>query len=147
MFFHLLGKYKWIFLTERNIFYTIKLRVIFDVIELILKTQKTFSNLYNISHRRCYVKKGVFKNLATLTEAWRPAILLKRDSNRCFSCEICQIFKNTYFEEHMQTAASNSAASLLELVTFPGKISCFRSKIFQRLPLVENYFCRKVELD
>ena len=25
-----------------------------------------------------------------------------------FSCEFCEIFKNTYFEEHLQTAASNS---------------------------------------
>ena len=23
-----------------------------------------------------------------------------------FSCEICEIFKNTYFEEHLQTTAS-----------------------------------------
>ena len=23
-----------------------------------------------------------------------------------FSCEYCEIFKNTYFEEHLQTAAS-----------------------------------------
>ena len=26
-----------------------------------------------------------------------------------FSCEICELFKNTYFEEHLQTAASVSA--------------------------------------
>ena len=31
----------------------------------------------------------------------RPATLLKRDSNTG------EIFKNTYFEEHMRTAASN----------------------------------------
>ena len=29
-------------------------------------------------------------------------------SNAVFSCEICEIFKNTYFEEHLQTTASNS---------------------------------------
>ena len=31
---------------------------------------------------------------------------LKRDSTQVFSCEYCKIFKNTYFEEHLGTAAS-----------------------------------------
>ena len=35
----------------------------------------------------------------------RPATLLKRDSNT-LPCEICEIFKNTYFEEHLRMAAS-----------------------------------------
>ena len=33
------------------------------------------------------------------------AILLKRPA-QVFSCEYCEIFKNTYFEEHLQMAAS-----------------------------------------
>ena len=33
------------------------------------------------------------------------AILLKRPA-QVFSCEYCEIFKNTYFEEHLQAAAS-----------------------------------------
>ena len=32
--------------------------------------------------------------------------ILKRDSTQVFSCEYCKIFKNTYFEEHLGTAAS-----------------------------------------
>ena len=28
-----------------------------------------------------------------------------------FSCEICEIFNNTYFLEHLQTAASNGSES------------------------------------
>ena len=32
--------------------------------------------------------------------------LLKRDSNTILSCEICEIFKNVYFEEHLRTTAS-----------------------------------------
>ena len=28
-----------------------------------------------------------------------------------FSCEICEIFKNTYFVEHLQTAASHGSKS------------------------------------
>ena len=29
-----------------------------------------------------------------------------RLQHRCFSCEYCEILKNTYFEEHLRTAAS-----------------------------------------
>ena len=39
-------------------------------------------------------------------QAWRPAILLKRDSAQVFSCEYWEIFKSTYFEEHQQIVAS-----------------------------------------
>ena len=35
-----------------------------------------------------------------------PATLLKRDSKQVFSCQYCEIFKKTYFEEHLRTAAS-----------------------------------------
>ena len=30
-----------------------------------------------------------------------------------FSCEYCEIFRNTYFEEHLQTAASEKRKSFL----------------------------------
>ena len=66
-----------------------------------------------------FCKKGVFKNFANFTgkhlcwslfleklQVFRSAILLERDSNTGFSCEIYEIFKNTYFEEHLRTAAS-----------------------------------------
>ena len=33
-------------------------------------------------------------------------VLLKKDSNLGVSCEYCKNFKNTYFEEHLQIAAS-----------------------------------------
>ena len=36
----------------------------------------------------------------------RPATLLKTDSNTGVSSEYCEIFKNTYFEEHLRTPAS-----------------------------------------
>ena len=36
-------------------------------------------------------------------EAFRLAILLKEDSNAGVSSEICEIFKNTHFEEHLPT--------------------------------------------
>ena len=31
---------------------------------------------------------------------------IKRDSNTGFLCEICEIFKNAYFEEHLRATAS-----------------------------------------
>ena len=32
-----------------------------------------------------------------------------------FSCKICQIFKNTYFEEHLRTTASKHKSNFLEV--------------------------------
>ena len=34
-----------------------------------------------------------------------PATLLKESPIQVFSCEYCEIFKNTYFAKHLQTAA------------------------------------------
>ena len=50
----------------------------------------------------------------------RSETLLKRDSNTGVSCEICEIFKNTCFEEHLPTTASllSSECSSLANVSF-----------------------------
>ena len=67
------------------------------------------------SRRRCSVKKGVLKNCAgkhlcwslflIKLQAFRPATLLKRDSNTSgFLYEIDEILQNTYFEEHLRMA-------------------------------------------
>ena len=53
-------------------------------------------------------------------QAFRLAILLKRDSKtrpatfstQVFSCEICKILKNTYFEEHLRMATSKKSKAL-----------------------------------
>ena len=37
---------------------------------------------------------------------WEPATLLKKASTHVFSCEICKLFKNYYFKEHLWTPAS-----------------------------------------
>ena len=39
-------------------------------------------------------------------QAFKPGTLLKRDPNTGDSSEYCEIFKNTYFEEHLRTAPS-----------------------------------------
>ena len=40
------------------------------------------------NHRRCSIEKGVLKNLAQV-----------------FSCEFCEIFKNTFFTKHLRMTA------------------------------------------
>ena len=71
------------------------------------------------SHQRCSVKKAAFNIFAIFAgknlcwslylirlQAWRPATLLKSDSNAGSSCKYCKIINNTYFEEHPWTTAS-----------------------------------------
>ena len=57
-------------------------------------------------------KKANLKNLAilagnTCVGAFRSATLLKKDSNTGVFLWILEIFKDTYFEGHLWTAASN----------------------------------------
>ena len=45
----------------------------------------------------------------------RPATLLKKETlAQVFSCEFCEIFKNTFFTEHLRTTASVSISELFE---------------------------------
>ena len=41
-----------------------------------------------------------------MLQALRTATLLKKTLTQVFSCEYCEIFKNTYYEELLGTAAS-----------------------------------------
>ena len=68
------------------------------------------------SHRRCSMKKAVLKNFADLKAC---NFIRKRLQHRCWvlqhTCEYCQIFKNTYFEEHLQNGCFCDSAASLEL--------------------------------
>ena len=68
-----------------------------------------------------FYKKASIKSFATLTgkqlcwrlflvklKASRIATLLKRDSKTGVFCVNSEIFKNTYFEKHLRTAASET---------------------------------------
>ena len=77
------------------------------------------------SHRECSVKIGVLKNFAIFRGkqlCWSPTQVL--------SCEYCEIFKNTYFEEktyfeeHLRTTAS--------------KIGCSGNLIFRKTPVANG---------
>ena len=74
---------------------------------------------YRSSYRRCSVKKCVLRNFAKFTgkhlyqsvflnkvAGVSPATLLKKTLAQVFSCEFCEISKNTSFTEHLRTTAS-----------------------------------------
>ena len=87
------------------------------VVSLRKKVNKYFykiSSFCRSSHWRCSAKKMFLKILQYSQEntcvrvslqAFRSVILLKRDTN-LFSCEYCETFKNTNFEEYLRTTAS-----------------------------------------
>ena len=62
--------------------------------------------------RRCFVKKGVLENFAKLTGkhlcqspffAWGLQLFLKNETlAQTFFCEFCEIFKYTFFLEHLR---------------------------------------------
>ena len=52
------------------------------------------------SHRRCSVKKGVLKNLSKFTGKPLCQTLFFN------KVEFCEVFKNTFFTEHLWTTAS-----------------------------------------
>ena len=70
-------------------------------------------NVFRSSHWRCLVKKGVFKNFAKSTRkylcwslflikqsAWRPATLLKRDSNKgVFMCVLRDFWEHHFYRK------------------------------------------------
>ena len=71
------------------------------------------------SHRRCSVKKGALRNFAKLTGKdlcqslffskvaglWPVTLLRKETLAQAFLCEFCEISKNTFSTEHLQTTA------------------------------------------
>ena len=98
------------------------------------------------SHRRCSVKKDVLKRFANFTKhpcwslfliklhAFRPATLLKRDSN---TGVLLWILWN--FEENLRTAASVARMSILTCVTF-----CISQWVANALILSSNVFTQVV---
>ena len=80
-------------------------------------TKKTI--YFRSSHWRCSIKKVVLKNFAKFTGKYRARasfwmklqasglqLYLKKTLTQVFSCEFCQISKNTFFTEHLWMTAS-----------------------------------------
>ena len=61
-------------------------------------------------HQRCSVKKYILKNIYKISRENTCVgvcfrLSLKETPTQVFSSVICKIFKNTYFEEYLQTTA------------------------------------------
>ena len=69
------------------------------------------------NHQRCSVRKCVLRNFAKFAlKHLRQSLFLKKDTlAKVFSCEFCEIFKNTLLTEHLWATAS-------ELKVAPGDI-------------------------
>ena len=56
-------------------------------------------------HRGCSMKKDVLEKFAIFTGKLQACNFIKRNPTQVFSCEYCEVFKNTYYEEHLLTVA------------------------------------------
>ena len=108
---------------------------------------------YKSRHQRCSVRKGVPRNFAKFTEkhlcqslffnkvAGGACNFIKKETlAQVFSCEFCEISKNTFFTEHLWMTASgiNSQTidwldSLLNRCFLWNRCSCNQGRVFIRL--------------
>ena len=83
------------------------------------------------SRSQMFLKIGVLKNFVIFTgkhlcwilfliklQAFRLVTLLKRDPTQVLSYEYCEIFKSTYFQEHLRATASNNIVVFFMKVHF-----------------------------
>ena len=67
-----------------------------------------FINFFRSNHQNCFMKKGVLKNFCNIHRKVAELQPYQEETpTRMFSSEYCKIFKNTYFEEHLLTTASD----------------------------------------
>ena len=83
---------------------------------------------FRSNHQSCFAKKVVLKNFVVFAGKLQTCnFIKKRLQHRCFPLNICKIFKNTYFKEHLltvvpdflkqpQNTGEQSLASLLTLL-------------------------------
>ena len=76
------------------------------------------------SHRRCSIKKGVFKNFSKFTgkhlcqSLFFNEVFLIKNQVQMFSCEFCQISKYIFFTEHLLTTAPGGLVVKHEIKNF-----------------------------
>ena len=74
-----------------------------------------FVQLFRSSRSQMFFKIDVLRNFTDLTrkhlcrsfllkklQCWYPETFLKRESKQMFSCEYCEIFKNSFVTEHLR---------------------------------------------
>ena len=64
---------------------------------------KQISADYRSSNLRCFVRKGVLRNFAKFTgkHLCQSLFFKKETLAQVLSCEFCEIFKSTFFTEHL----------------------------------------------
>ena len=68
--------------------------------------------MFRSSHQRCSMKKGILRNSTKFTgkhlvSCLKACNFIKKETlAEVFSCEFCEISKNTFFTEHLWTTAS-----------------------------------------
>ena len=70
---------------------------------------ESLTGISRSSHPRCSVRKGVVSNFAKLTgkQLCQACNFIKKETlAQVFSCEFCEISKNTFFTEHLQIITS-----------------------------------------
>ena len=81
---------------------------------------------FKSGHLSCSVKKCAFKNFANFTGKHLCGVsscksqacnCVKKGITGFFSCEICEIFKNTYFEEYLRMTDCYTIFFLMVLIT------------------------------
>ena len=92
---------------------------------------KKIQSSLSISHQSCSLRKGVLRNFTTFTGKhlcqslffnkvaclWPLAcnFIEKETLAQIFSCECCEISKNTFFTEHLWTTVSESRKESVKL--------------------------------
>ena len=84
--------------------------------------------MFRSSHRKCTIKNKIFSKSQGKHLCWSLFLGLqlyqKETPTQVFSYYYCQIFK-TYFEEHLQTAASAPILAVLVILLFVAEKQCF----------------------
>ena len=102
-----------------------------------------------------FYKKGVLKNFAKFIgkQLWQSLLFnnfIKKEAlAQAFSCEFCEIFKNTFFTDHLWATASNNFKLEDELGSTSNYISLQGSKFFLFLfwSILTNIDLKKVGRD
>ena len=115
-------------------------------VEFLLVLLTTIRSYRGSNHQRCSMKKGVLKKIGNFTGKYLCwSFFLIKLQLRVLSYEICEIFKNTYFEEHLRTTTAKSSEKESRLLssyfqreevltseTYIELISLFRTSIFAK---------------
>ena len=98
--------------------------------EILTENSDFYLASFRSSHQRCSLSKGVLRNFAKFTGkhlcqslffnkvAGAACNFIKKETlTQVFSCEFCEISKNTFFTEHLRTTASIVWILMLYLLT------------------------------